>query len=134
MSGKPITTHKDLDVWKKAMDLATQVYSLTSRFPKEELYGLTAQMRRSAVSIPSNIAEGAARHSRKEFIQFLSIASGSVAELETQLVLAFRIGFLPTNTALAKIEEIRKMLLGLLRSLRKQPITHHSSHPQPHEY
>lgn len=116
------------------MDLATQVYSLTSRFPKEELYGLTAQMRRSAVSIPSNIAEGAARHSRKEFIQFLSIASGSVAELETQLVLAFRIGFLPTNTALAKIEEIRKMLLGLLRSLRKQPITHHSSHPQPHEY
>ena len=116
------------------MDLATHVYSLTSRFPKEELYGLTSQMRRSAVSIPSNIAEGAARHSRKEFIQFLHIASGSVAELETQLALASRMGFLSTNTALAQIEEIRKMLLGLLRSLKKQPITHHSSHPQPHEY
>jgi four helix bundle protein len=127
VSGNTVTTHKDLDVWKKSMNLATQVYSLTSRFPKGELYGLTSQMRRSAVSIPSNIAEGAAKHSRKEFIQFLHVASGSVAELETQLVLASRMGFLPTNTALAQIEEIRKMLLGLLRSLKKQPITHHPS-------
>jgi len=128
---KPIGTHKDLDVWKKAMELATQVYSLTSQFPKEELYGLTAQLRRSAVSIPSNIAEGAARHSRKEFIQFLHIASGSIAELETQLLLASRIGFRPTDTILTQAEEVRKMLLGLIRSLKKKPITHHSSPISP---
>jgi four helix bundle protein len=127
----PIVTHKDLAVWKKAMELATQVYSLTSQFPKEEMYGLTAQMRRSAVSIPSNIAEGAARHSRKEFVQFLHVASGSVAELETQLLLASRIGYLPTNTILTHTEEVRKMLLGLLRSLKQKPITHHSSPVTP---
>jgi four helix bundle protein len=127
VGGIPIATHKDLVVWKKAMELATQVYSLTSQFPKEELYGLTAQLRRSAVSIPSNIAEGAARHSRKEFIQFLHVASGSVAELGTQLLLASRIGFFSTDTILTHTEEVRKMLLGLTRSLKKKPITHHSS-------
>ena len=120
-------THKDLDVWKNAMDLTANVYSLTTRFPKEELYGLTSQIRRSAVSIPSNIAEGAARHSRKEFIQFLHIASGSVAELETQLLLAPRMGFISSSSIISDIEEVRKLLLGLLRSLRKKPITHHSS-------
>ncbi|MBH0199280.1 MAG: four helix bundle protein [Nitrospira sp.] len=122
-----MATHKDLDVWKKSLDLAAHIYSLASRFPKEELYGLTSQMRRAAVSIPSNISEGAARHSRKEFVQFLHVASGSVAELETQLVLASRMGLLPPNTSMAQVEEIRKMLLGLLHSLKKKPITHHSS-------
>ena len=131
MVEKPIGTHKDLEVWKKALELATHVYSLTSQFPKEELYGLTAQLRRSAVSIPSNIAEGAARHSRKEFIQFLHIASGSIAELETQLLLASRIGFRPTDTILTQAEGVRKMLLGLIRSLKKKPITHHSSPISP---
>jgi len=124
---KTVSTHKDLDVWKKSMDLAAQVYSLTARFPKEELYGLTSQIRRSAVSIPSNIAEGAARHSRKEFIQFLHIASGSVAELETQLLLAIRMGFIPGDSIISHVEEVRKLLLGLLRSLKKKPITHHPS-------
>jgi four helix bundle protein len=124
---KTVRTHKDLDVWKKAMDLAAKVYSLTARFPKEELYGLTSQIRRSAVSIPSNIAEGAARHSRKEFIQFLHIASGSVAELETQLLLAVRMGLIPGDSIISHIEEVRKPLLGLLRSLKKKPITHHPS-------
>ncbi len=109
------------------MDLAAQVYSLTARFPKEELCGLTSQMRRSAVSIPSNIAEGAARHSRKEFIQFLHIASGSVAELETQLLLAIQMGFISGDHVISHIEEVRKLLLGLLRSLKKKPITHHPS-------
>jgi len=109
------------------MDLAAQVYSLTARFPKEELYGVTSQMRRSAVSIPSNIAEGAARHSRKEFIQFLHIASGSVAELETQLLLAIQMGFISGDHVISHIEEVRKLLLGLLRSLKKKPITHHLS-------
>ncbi|MBI3355603.1 MAG: four helix bundle protein [Nitrospirae bacterium] len=127
MNGKPVATHKGLDVWKKAMDLATQVYSLTMRFPKEELYGLASQIRRSAVSIPSNIAEGAARHSRKEYIQFLYVASGSIAELETQLILATRMGFASNDSTLSRIEEVRKMLLALLRSLKKKPITHHSS-------
>jgi four helix bundle protein len=124
---KTVVTHKDLEVWKKAMDLAAQVYSLTARFPKDELYGLTSQIRRSAVSIPSNIAEGAARHSRKEFIHFLHIASGSVAELETQLLLATRMGFISRDNPLPQTEEVRKMLLGLLRSLKKKPITHHPS-------
>ena len=127
MDGKTLRTHKDLDVWKKAMDLAAHVYSLTARFPKEELYGLTSQIRRSAVSIPSNIAEGAARHSRKEFIQFLHIASGSVAELETQLLLAIRMEFISSDSIISHVEEVRKLLLGLLRSLKKKPITHHPS-------
>ncbi len=128
MDEKTVSTHKDLNVWKKAMDLAAQVYSLTAKFPKEELYGLTSQIRRSAVSIPSNIAEGAARHSKKEFIQFLHIASGSVAELETQLLLAIQIGLLSGDHIISHVEEVRKLLLGLLRSLKKKPITHHSSH------
>ena len=127
MSEKTIGTHKDLSVWKKAMDLAAQVYSLTAQFPKEELYGLTSQIRRSAVSIPSNIAEGAARHSKKEFIHSLHIASGSVAELETQLLLATRMGFISRDNPLSQTEEVLKMLLGPLRSLKKKPITHHSS-------
>ena len=109
------------------MDLAAQVYPLTARFPKEELYGLTSQIRRSAVSIPSNIAEGAARHSRKEFIQFLHIASGSVAELETQLFLALRLGFISGDSIISHSEEVGKLPLGLLRSLKKKPITHHPS-------
>ena len=122
-----MVTHKDLEVWKKAMDLAVHTYSLTLQFPKEELYGLTSQVRRSAVSIPSNIAEGPARHSRKEFIQFLHIASGSVAELETQLLLAIRMEFISGDSVISHIEEVRKLLLGLLRSLKNKPITHHSS-------
>lgn len=127
MIGKTVQTHKDLEVWKKAMDLAVRMYSLTLEFPKEELYGLTSQNRRSAVSIPSNIAEGAARHSRKEFIQFLHVASGSVAELETQLILAARMGFISNAHILPQTEEVRKMLLGLLRALKSKPITHPSS-------
>jgi four helix bundle protein len=127
VNGKTVSTHKDLDVWKKAMDLAVEVYSLTVRFPREELYGLTSQIRRSAVSIPSNIAEGAARHSGKEFIQFLHIASGSVAELETQLLLAIKMGFISGDHVISHIEEVRRLLLGLLRSLKKKLITHHPS-------
>jgi four helix bundle protein len=124
---KTVGTHKDLEVWGKAMDLAAQVYSLTARLSKEELYGLTSQIRRSAVSIPSNIAEGVTRHSRKEFIQFLHIASGSVAELETQLLWAIRMGLISSDSIISHVEEVGKLLLGLLRSLKKKPITHHPS-------
>jgi len=76
--------HKDLDVWKRSMDLVQLIYEYTKLFPKEEMYGLTSQMRRAAVSIPSNIAEGAARKGDKEFIQFLMLSLGSLSELETQ--------------------------------------------------
>ena len=82
MSNK-IRNHKDLEVWKKSMDLVSNIYKITESFPNKELYGLTNQIRRAAVSIPSNIAEGAARNSKKEFIQFLYIALGSLSELET---------------------------------------------------
>ena len=114
-------------MWKKAMDLAIRAYSLTSQFPKDELYGLTSQIRRSAISVPSNIAEGAARQSRREYIQFLHIASGSIAELETQLILATGLGFPSDSGALTQLEEVRKLLLGMLRSLKKKLITHPSS-------
>jgi four helix bundle protein len=86
--------HKDLDVWKKGMELVERVYSMSRAFPDSERYGLTSQIRRAAVSIPSNIAEGAARKSDKELLQFLSIAIGSLAELETQYLIAIRLGFL----------------------------------------
>ena len=88
-----IKNFKELIVWQKAMDLAAGVYTLTKYLPKEETYGLSDQMRRAAVSIPSNIAEGQARQSSKEFLQFLCIACGSRAELETQLLLAKRLGY-----------------------------------------
>ena len=81
-------THRDLDVWKKSVSLVTSIYEITKSFPKEEIYGLTNQIRRAAVSVPSNIAEGSARQGNKEFIQFLYIALGSLTELETQLIIA----------------------------------------------
>jgi four helix bundle protein len=107
-------THKDLIVWQKAMDFVEEVYKLTDKMPQSELYGLTSQIRRSAVSIPSNIAEGAARNHNKEFMQFLYVALGSVAELETQLLLAERLHFVPTAPT-DNLGEIKKMLLGLIR-------------------
>jgi len=111
--------HKDLDVWKKSMDLVTEIYRTTRDFPKEEIYGLTNQMRRCVVSIPSNIAEGASRNSRKEFIQFLYISLGSVSELETQILICQNLGYLPTaNNFLDRAESIKKMLNGLIKSLK----------------
>ncbi len=83
-------SHKELNVWKDAMQLASNIYQLTSNYPKDEIFGINSQMRRAAVSIPSNIAEGSARGSRKEYIRFLYIAAGSVSELETQLELSIR--------------------------------------------
>jgi len=109
------------------MDLASEIYATTARFPREEAYGLTMQVRRAAVSIPSNIAEGAARNSRKELVQYLHIAMGSVAELETQLLLARRMGFLSESKLLDTLDEVRKMLVALLRSLKRKPVTRHPS-------
>ncbi|HOM41738.1 MAG TPA: four helix bundle protein, partial [Bacteroidales bacterium] len=90
-------THRNLEVWNKSVELVTEIYKVTESFPKSELYGLTNQIRRSAVSIPSNIAEGAARASSKELLQFLSVALGSVAELETQLIVSGNLNFIDKN-------------------------------------
>ena len=111
-------SHKDLDVWKMAMELAEQVYKVIKGFPKEEVYGLTSQIKRAVVSVPSNIAEGAARNSKKEFTQFLYVALGSNAELETQLLLAGRLGYPVPADLFQNIDRIRQMLLGLIRHLR----------------
>jgi len=111
-------THKDLDVWKKAMGLARLVYDETRKFPASEAYGLTSQMRRAAVSVPSNIAEGAARGGSKEFIRFLRIALGSLAELETQIILSADLGFVKETEGLLKEgEDARRLILGLVRHL-----------------
>ena len=115
-------THKDLDVWKKSIGLVTSIYKITSSFPKEELYGLTSQIRRSAVSLPSNIAEGAARNHVNEFRQFLYIALGSGAELETQLIISKMLGFISDEQSQELINElnsISKMLQGLIKSINK---------------
>jgi four helix bundle protein len=90
---QPVKDYKDLHVWQKGMELAKQIYLLTSRFPSEEKFGLTSQMRRAAVSIPSNIAEGQARNTTGEYIQFLSHSEGSAAELDTQLRLSVELGY-----------------------------------------
>jgi four helix bundle protein len=119
MQKKP-QNYKDLVVWQKGIALAKAVYQLTSRFPSEEKFGLVAQMRRAAVSIPSNIAEGQARHTTGEFIQFISHAEGSTAELETQLLLSVELGFSVegrTTNEFALLDDIRRMLNGLRRKL-----------------
>lgn len=113
--------YKNLKVWQKAVALATEVYRVTGSFPKEETYGLTSQIRRSVVSIASNIAEGAGRGYDKEFSQFLNIAYGSACELETQLIIARNLNYLsePEFKAFEKdLEEIQKMIYGLKVSQR----------------
>ena len=113
-----IKTHKDLAVWKEAVTLAKEVYRLTANFPKEETYGLVSQIRRAAVSIPSNIAEGAARNSNKEFIQSFYVSSGSLAESETQGPLQEAVNGMKNEELDGSIERIRKVLLGLIKHLR----------------
>jgi len=113
--------HKDLEAWKQAMDLVDDIYGLSRHFPPEELYGLTNQMRRAAVSVPSNVAEGAARSGKKEFLQFLFIALGSLSELETQVLIAQRQGYREdVGVVLAQIESVRRLLLGLIRHLKRE--------------
>lgn len=115
-------THQDLDVWKKAITLVTTIYKTTSTYPQTEIYGITSQIRRSAVSIPSNIAEGAARNSKKEFNHFLAISLGSLSELETQLIISENLKFI-TQEQFEELEksliDIRKMLIGLKKSLAR---------------
>ena len=113
-------SYRDLLVWQKAMDLAEQVYAVTRAFPREELYGLVSQLRRCAVSIPSNIADGQGRMSKGEFRHFLGQARGSLLELETQILLSARLSFVrekPTGEILGLSSEVRRMLHGLAESL-----------------
>ena len=113
--------HKDLDVWKLAMDLVEDIYSMTKQFPKNEVYGLTSQIKRAVVSVPSNIAEGAARKGSKEFVQYLYISMGSLAEVETQILLAQRLKFVTdVDHILEKIVNTRQMLNGLIRYLKRK--------------
>src|SRR5450755_3927732 len=117
---RKISGYRDLVVWQKSVELVTAVYTATSSFPRQEVFGLTSQLRRCAVSVPSNIAEGQGRATKGEFIQFLSHARGSLYELETQIVIAGRLGYLLAereHALAAKAEEVARILNGLLTSL-----------------
>ncbi len=112
-------THRDLTVWQKSMQLVTDIYEMTANFPETEKYGLISQLRRAAVSIPSNIAEGAARNSTKEFKRFLYISLGSLAEVETQLEISQNLGYHQKFGQYSQsLGDIRRLLLGLIRSLQ----------------
>ena len=125
-------TFRDLDVWNKAIDLTTLVYESTTDFPRQEIYGLTSQMRRASVSIASNVAEGSARGTRRDFRQFVKLAEGSNCELQTQLVIARRLGFgNPVNHTAAEALsiEIGKMLGGLSTYLAREIQANRSNPP-----
>ena len=118
-----VLTYRDLEVWQKSMDLVIEYYGVTAEFPRNELYGLASQLQRAAVSVPANIAEGRNRQSTAEFVRFLSIASGSLAEVETHISLAERLSFLDQEQSRGLLErsaEIGRMLYGLQRSLRRR--------------
>lgn len=121
MEGTMKRKHHDLRVWQETRILVKDIYTVTKHFPREEIYALTGQMRRAAVSVPSNISEGAARTSKKEFLQFLSIARGSLSELETQVLLAGDLGYLDDNQLLlSRIERSFGLLGGLINSVQKR--------------
>ncbi|HUT31566.1 MAG TPA: four helix bundle protein [Sedimentisphaerales bacterium] len=123
MAEKPaakIKNFRDLEIWKRSVDLVEEVYGVTRTFPKEEMYGLTGQMRRSAVSVPSNIAEGFTRFHNREYKQFLYMSLGSGAELTTQIIISARLNYIDSGKAdalLHNIEEISKMTMGLIKKL-----------------
>ena len=116
-----ISSFRELRVWQLGMDLTERVYLLTNSFPKSEVYGLTSQIRRSAVSVPSNLAEGHGRASTKEFLQFIAIAFGSLCELETQILLSHRLKYIETSdleTTLSLLTETSKTIRGLQKALK----------------
>lgn len=126
-------TYKELLAWQVSMELVVQVYRLSKRFPREEVYGLTSQIRRCAVSVPSNIAEGQGRATRGEFIQFLCTARGSLFELETQLIIAKELGYLDlemgaeTADLLTRVAQLLNALISSLRSPHEKRSTIHDS-------
>ena len=116
-------SHKDLILWQKALDLAVAVHEVSAAFPKSEIFGLVSQIRRAAVSIPSNIAEGSARRTTREFIAFLHIARGSMAEVETQLLLAQRTGYVSNErlTVLqVRLDEVGRIMNAVIAGLRRR--------------
>jgi four helix bundle protein len=118
-----VQSYRELIVWQKAMDLVEAVYRATVRFPREEIYGLTGQMRRAAVSIPSNVAEGQGRNTTRDFLHFLSIAQESVKEVETQVLIAERLAYVTKQVGAGLIEqtaEVGRLLSGLSNSLKKR--------------
>lgn len=117
-----MNTHKDLTAWQKSMDLVTELYKITKTFPSDEMYGLTSQIRRSAVSIPSNIAEGAGRRYKREYVRFLHISLGSLSELETQITIAFNLEYISKETYKKidnQITEIIRMLVSLIAKFKE---------------
>ncbi len=130
-----INSYQDLIVWQKAVELVVEIYKLTKNFPKSETYGLISQMRRAAVAIPSNIAEGYRRRHTKEYLQFLSVANGSAAELETQIIVAKQLEEtkkLNFQKASSLLEEVLKILNVLISNLSKQKNINSPLHPTPH--
>ena len=122
-----INSYHDLIVWQKSIDLVVEVYKLIKLLPKEELYALSSQLRRSVISIPSNIAEGQQRHTAKEFVNFLSVARGSNGEVQTQLIICVRLGYLSDEQVLSAMslsEEISKMLSRLIEKLSRNNTDH----------
>ena len=115
-----VKSHEDLQVWQMAIDFVTDLYKVTNNFPKFELYGLTNQIRRASISIPSNIAEGSARNSTKEYIQFLYIALGSAAEVETQLLISKNLGYTKDTNLKIQIKNIKGKLINLISSLKRK--------------
>lgn len=116
-----IKTYRDLLIWQKSMALVSEVYKLTKSFPNEEMFGLSAQLRKASVSVPSNIAEGYGRNSTKDYVRFLHIAIGSLYEIQTQIEIAFELKYLPSEdfTRLDKLmKEIERMISSLLRKLK----------------
>jgi four helix bundle protein len=121
---KKVESYQDLQVWQKSMDLVLECYKLTQRFPANEQYGLTSQLRRATVSVPANIAEGFGRWHRKEFVRFLLTANGSLKEVETHLFISERLGYLQKpdlQKALGLTEELGKMLASLRQKLADRP-------------
>lgn len=118
--------YKDLKVWQEAINLVEEVYKLTNSLPNSETFALANQLKRAAVSVPSNISEGASRQSTKEFVHFLYIALGSAAEIETQIIIAQRLDYIENSKeVIDEITKIRKMLNALISSLKKNKTTNH---------
>ena len=128
----PVKQYQDLIAWQKAIGLVTDIYRTSSSFPRDEMYGLTSQLRRAAISIPSNIAEGQGRASTGEFIQFLCHARGSLFEVETQVIVAHNLGYVSTvqmDALIAKISELGRVLNGLITAVQGRKKTGASHHP-----
>jgi four helix bundle protein len=118
-----VKDYRELIAWQKAMDLVEQIYSSTKSFPREELYGLTSQIRRASVSIPSNIAEGQARRTTKDFLHFLAVSYGSLKEVETQILIAERLGYIQQTSILKLLDltkEVAQLISGLTNSLERK--------------